>query len=123
MNHKMFTIFDEKAKAYLTPFFLPESGMAVRTFADCVNSETHQFGKHPSDYTLFTLGVWDDSDAQLNMFDRSISLGNGVEFIQPTKKDLQQIEDEYLHETPSPETPINNDAPILPGAEGGNSEV
>lgn len=35
----IFAIYDSKAKAYLTPFFLPKYEMAVRTFKDCVNSK------------------------------------------------------------------------------------
>ena len=61
MVHRIFCIFDEKAKAYLPPFILPEVGMALRTFGDCVNSDDHQFGRHPSDYTMFTLGSYDDA--------------------------------------------------------------
>ncbi len=120
MIHKIFTIYDEKARAYLTPFFLPESGMAVRTFADCVNSESHQFGKHPSDYTLFTLGVWDDSDATLNFHDRSLSLGNGVEFIQ---RQPQENPDNAGNLQKAIFENIGDDPPVLTSPEGGNSEV
>ncbi len=63
MKHKIFSIFDVKAQAYLPPFCLPERGMAIRTFSDCVNSKDHQFSLHPGDYTLFELGVWDDAVA------------------------------------------------------------
>lgn len=59
MKLKMFGVFDEKAKAYFPPFFYAETGMALRTFSDCCNDRSHQFGKHPSDYTLFSLGVFD----------------------------------------------------------------
>ena len=55
MKYHMFSVYDEKARAYLPPFILPEIGMATRTFGDCINSEQHQFGKHPSDYTLFKI--------------------------------------------------------------------
>lgn len=59
MIFRCFAVFDEKAKAYLTPFFLPEVGMAVRTIADCVNNPDHAFSRNPADYTLFELGLWD----------------------------------------------------------------
>lgn len=61
MVHKMFTIFDQKAKAWLPPFFLPQEGVAIRTFADCVNSPDHNFGRHPEDYSLFCIGSFDDA--------------------------------------------------------------
>ena len=81
MNQKIFTIFDSKAKAYLTPFFLHEDGMALRIFGDCVNDITHQFGKHPEDYTLFSIGSWSDEKAKF-LTTNPISLAIGVELIQ-----------------------------------------
>lgn len=60
MIHKVFAIFDTKAKSFLPPFYLPEQGMAVRAFADGINDVTHQFGKHPEDYALFQLAAFDD---------------------------------------------------------------
>lgn len=66
MNHRIFSIFDDKAKAFLPPFVLPNEAMAVRVFSDMCNSDSHQFGVHPSDYTLFDLGEFDDCLGQLN---------------------------------------------------------
>jgi len=80
MNHKIFTIYDSKAKAYLTPFFLHEDAMAVRVFADCINDTEHQFGRHPEDYTLFNIGKWSDDKAKL-IPNNPISLGCGIEFV------------------------------------------
>ena len=88
MKHKMFSIFDVKASAYLPPFILPETAMAVRVFADCVNSDDHQFGKHPGDYTLFELGVWDDSCAALAVH-ASTKVVNGLEVVVSAVDDAQ----------------------------------
>ena len=79
MKQKIFAIYDGKANAYLTPFFLHQEGMAIRVFSDCINSDTHQFGKHPQDYTLFSLGSWDDDKAKF-LTTNPKSLGNGLEF-------------------------------------------
>ncbi len=89
MKHLIFTVYDEKAKAFMTPFFLPEKGMATRVFADCVNSKDHQFGKHPADYTLFCLGEWLDHDGFLDPLQNKTAIGNGVEFIEPDFADEQ----------------------------------
>jgi len=83
MNHRLFTVYDEKAEIFIPPFFVPTDGLAVRAFADCVNSADHQFGKHPHDYTLFFVGTFDDSDASFQI-EHKKSLGNGVEFLDPT---------------------------------------
>lgn len=113
MEHKIFSIYDQKAHAYLPPFTLPNSDMALRTFADCVNADGHAFNRHPSDYTLCELGVYDDSDAKIIPLDIYISLGVGIEFYKhPSPTEDQNNGDQQ---------PERNDAPILPGPISGNS--
>lgn len=75
---KVFSIYDEKAEAYMQPFFLPKTGMAIRTITNCVNDPKHQFCAHPADYTLFLLGEFDDSSGQYHEMKKP--LGNLVEF-------------------------------------------
>ncbi len=65
MKDQIFTVYDTKAKAYLPPFFLPQQGMATRVFADLCNQEGHQFNKHPEDYSLYTIGTFDNIKAKI----------------------------------------------------------
>lgn len=81
MKHKVFSIFDVKAQAYLPPFYMPETAMAIRVFSDCVNSGDHQFGKHPGDYTLFEMGVWDDSICVITCGAGASKVVNGLEVV------------------------------------------
>ncbi len=80
MQFHIFSVFDEKAEAFLPPFFLPTVGMAVRSFSECVNDREHMFGKHPSDYTLFELGSFDDSSGCITA-DVKRTVHNGVELL------------------------------------------
>ena len=80
MIQKVFVVFDSKMKSHLLPFFLPQEGMAERTFKDFVNDENHQFGKHPEDYTLICLGEFDEAKAQFNFLDIPKVLGTGIKF-------------------------------------------
>ena len=64
MLQRVFTIFDVKADAYLHPFFMPTVGMAERAFCDLVRDETTKFAQHPEDYTLMSLGDWDDNTGE-----------------------------------------------------------
>lgn len=57
----VYSVYDLKAKAFLSPFFLPQDAMAVRALIDAVSDPTHQFAKHPEDYQLFKLGSFDDA--------------------------------------------------------------
>lgn len=98
MNHLLFTVYDEKAEVFLPPFFVPTIGLATRAFSDCVNSEDHQFGKHPSDYSLFQLGYFDDHTAEMVSQQRKC-LGNGVEYIE---NPFENSAGANAHGTPDP---------------------
>lgn len=110
----IFSVHDQKADAFLPPFFLPKIEMAQRVFADCCKSDSHQFGSNPQDYTLFHLGTFDDESGEIYQLEKAkISLGNGLE---------------YAHNaSPQSEAPsngkakISNAASILPGAASDNS--
>lgn len=82
MIYGMFTVYDAKAEAFLPPFILPKTTMAQRTFSDCANSDTHQFGANPEDYTLFKLGNWDDESGKLDELETPRSLGLALEYVK-----------------------------------------
>ena len=82
MISNIYCVYDEKAGAYLQPWFLPTDGMALRAFADCVNDGDHNFGRHPHDYSLFRVGEFDDATARIVSPEILKSMGNGVEFIE-----------------------------------------
>lgn len=83
MIYDVFSIYDDKAEAFLPPFILPKEAQALRLFSDCVNSATHQFSQNPADYTLFRLGQFDDANGQFLLERAQHSLGNGVAFRKP----------------------------------------
>lgn len=83
MIYNVFSIYDEKAEAFLPPFVLPKEAQALRLFSDCVNSATHQFGQNPADYNLFRLGTWNDENGQYVLERTQHCLGNGVAFRKP----------------------------------------
>lgn len=87
IKHKIMAVYDEKAQAYLPPFFLPNVAMGERVFSDCVNSSDHQFSKHPYDYTLFSLGEF---DVETGEFDIAVAkkLQNGVECKKPPPPEI-----------------------------------
>ncbi len=79
MIEKIFSVYDEKAGAYLPPFFRPTPEMAIREFVDALENKDHPFGKHPGDYTMFELGDFNNSNAMLISHDAAKNLGNGLE--------------------------------------------
>lgn len=80
MTHKIFSIFDNAAEAYLPPFFAVSRGFAIRIFENCIADVNHQFNKHAEDFTIFELGEWDDTNTQFTLAKTPISLGKANEY-------------------------------------------
>lgn len=79
MIHQIFTVYDAAAEAFLQPFFAPTIGSAIRMFSDICEQPDHQFAKHPEDYTLFHIGVYDDSSADIEKMRAPVKLGSALE--------------------------------------------
>ena len=78
---KIFSIYDSKAEAYNSPFYMQTQSLAIRAFTDEANNLDSQIGKHPADFTLFYMGEYDDHTASFNLEDTKISLGVASEFV------------------------------------------
>ena len=83
---KMFSIYDHKAKAYQLPFYLRQSGEALREFSDLVNDEKSRVIKHPEDYTLFLLGEFDETTGEFQLEKTPSPLGKALEYSQTQLK-------------------------------------
>lgn len=62
MKTKMFSLYDSKAKMFGTPFFMPTIGMALRALQDLTNDNQSMVSRHPSDFSLYELGEFNDED-------------------------------------------------------------
>lgn len=56
-----YTLYDSKAVTYSPPFYCVAHGQAVRVVMDLANDVGNQVGRHPSDYTLYCVGQWNDA--------------------------------------------------------------
>jgi len=62
MIHRIYTVFDKKAEAFLPPFYLQTHGQALRAFKDACTGQNDLFTRHPEDVSLVFLGTFDDSN-------------------------------------------------------------
>lgn len=65
MQLKAYSIFDNKALHYHSPFFMSTHGQAVRALQDLVSDLSTTVGRHPGDYVLYCIGAFDDQKAAL----------------------------------------------------------
>lgn len=68
MQLRAFTIFDKKIGAHHAPFFAPTDGAAVRALSDLASDVNTTVGRHPADYCLYCIGVFDDAGATFESF-------------------------------------------------------
>lgn len=81
MIQKVFCIYDAKVEAFMSPFYAVARGAAIRSFIEVAGDKTHNIGKYPSDFTLFELGEYDDSNAKFTMKSSPYSLGTALELL------------------------------------------
>lgn len=58
------SVRDEKIEAFLPPFFVRTKGEGIRSFTEAASDEKHQFCRHPDDYVLYCVGVFDDNSGR-----------------------------------------------------------
>lgn len=56
---KVCCVYDSAVESFGQPFFVPHVGAATRSFADEVNRQDSEIGKHPQDYELYFVGEFD----------------------------------------------------------------
>lgn len=81
-SHKVFSVFDSKAKAWLPPFICPNAAVAIRSFEAAANSAQHEFHRFATDFILFEVGAWSESTGELLNIPEKVSLGIAVEFLK-----------------------------------------
>lgn len=60
-----YAVFDLKAAAFHPPFFLSTDGLATRFVQDMVNDANSLIGRHPSDFVVYCIGTFNDSNGTL----------------------------------------------------------
>lgn len=76
MKLKVYSVFDSKVEAFMTPFFMRADGEAVRACIQASRDASHNFSKHSADYTLFRVGEFDDGNGRVIALDTFVNLGN-----------------------------------------------
>lgn len=110
MLHRVFSVYDNKAVAFIRPFTAPTLGVTVRAFTEALSDPRHEFAKYPHDYVLYEIGEFDDQ------------LGE-IRAIQPRSHGLVSALVKSYAGVPSDETGTGSDekrddASVLKGSTG-----
>ncbi len=82
MKQMIYSVFDSKAEAFMTPFFAPTRGVALRSFQEAASTAGHEFHKHASDYQLFELGAFEDQGAVIEAHASPVPLCPAQEYLE-----------------------------------------
>jgi len=80
----MFSVYDSKATAYCVPFASVNLSTALRDFAFAANDPSSEINRHPLDYSLFQIGLFDDETGVLTP-QTPLNLGMAAQFINKTE--------------------------------------
>ena len=78
----IFSIYDSAIATWRPPVYARNKGEILRMFIDSVNNPQTDYGKHPSDYTLFEIGTFDDDKCYFNLHKAPVKLGTALEFLK-----------------------------------------
>lgn len=81
MKVNVYSIYDSKVSAFLNPFFSATHGSAIRSLTASMDDVKSPFRRFPADYTLFHIGVFDDTSGKLIPETTPVSLGIVQEFL------------------------------------------
>lgn len=78
MTLTIFSIYDSKAEAYITPFFAINSATGIRDFETAARDKNTKFWSHPGDFTLFEMGSFDQDSGKTELLKTPINHGTAL---------------------------------------------
>lgn len=82
MELKVFAVRDMKALAFMKPFVSVNIATAIRDFGDACNEQNSPFYKHPEDYVLYEIGLYNDQNGELSSLEAVKMLGAARDFVK-----------------------------------------
>lgn len=95
MITQVYAIYDNKASSFSFPIFAPNEAVARRIFNDCINSPKSTYNMHPADFSLVSLGTYDDETGKVDNLPNAITICHGFEVIKNDERQLD-IEKDLL---------------------------
>ena len=93
MKLNAYSIYDTASGVYMRPFFTSADGQAMRSFKDISTDASHEIGKHPEDYSLWRIGLFDDNKGTLTP-ENPECLATALEMVSESRQiDRQKMDD------------------------------
>lgn len=87
----MYSIRDQKAECFNTPFFKTTHGEAERDFRVAVNDENTSLNQFPDDFDLYFVGTYDTNTGRLTSLDTPQHVIKAVRCLKPKLQPTAEI--------------------------------
>jgi hypothetical protein len=77
---KLYSLLDTKAECYGAPFLQKTKAEAIRGFIQAANDPETMMFKHPADYVLYELGIWNEDSGEILPHNEKLSIGSALDF-------------------------------------------
>lgn len=75
MESRIFCLYDSVAQDYGHPIVRINRGVLFREIQEELAKGQSRLAKHPSDITIFEVGIWDQAGGRFQFYDAKESLG------------------------------------------------
>jgi len=82
MTKNIYSVYDSKALCYMQPFYAERDEVAARYFAAAANDINTDIGRYNTDYTLFCIGEFDDTQGSIVSLTPHRNLGLATSFLK-----------------------------------------
>lgn len=83
----VFAVYDKKAQAYFNPCYFHYKGEALRGFEDQVTNVQSPLSKHPEDFALYRLGLFNVQTGDLQSCSKPEFVAEALDF-RPLKENV-----------------------------------
>lgn len=85
---KIFSIYDKKAELYGNPFYFHNEPVALRNFGIICNDPQYPFQKFPDDYAIYCIGLFEETNAQIEGTEKPEKLVEVISLMREDKKNV-----------------------------------
>lgn len=104
-----YSLLDNKTGHFSPPFFMNHRGHAIRAIIELGTDRNTTVGRHPADFTLCEVGVFDDQVGRFTS-DETIHLGTVLSFLPAVAPQEGSLFDARIHPNQRPNGSVQETA-------------
>lgn len=83
MKLSVYTLKDHKILLFTSPRYFHTDGEAIRSFSEGCKDEKSNLFKHPEDFTMYRIGIFDDVSGEIVSEKTPVRIADATQFKKP----------------------------------------